>query len=193
VSEPFHLDLPGSDAVDDGPAQPELATVMRLATRYLARYAASSHHLRQVLTRQVRRYCERRGIVLSDPQVISALIDAAVARLTELGAVDDETFARARARHFVRKGLPAQQVQFRLASEGLGDRVGDLDDVIVDDEHVQARRYAERKRLGPFRRTSREGSREKDMRSLIRAGFPPRVAAAVIDGPGEDGSPDQGS
>ena len=53
------------------------------------------------------------------------------------------------------------------------------------DEPTQARRLAQRKRLGPYRPGDREPYREKDVRSLVRAGFSVSLAKAVVDGEAE--------
>ena len=55
-------------------------------------------------------------------------------------------------------------------------------------ERAAARRYAERRRLGPWRAdpARRSGRRDRDIAAMARAGFPVRLAISVIDGTDED-------
>ena len=53
------------------------------------------------------------------------------------------------------------------------------------DEAAQARRLAERKRLGPYRPGERAPYRDRDVRALVRAGFPAGLAKRVVDGEAE--------
>ena len=50
------------------------------------------------------------------------------------------------------------------------------------DEAAQARRLAQRKRLGPYRPGEREPYRDKDLRAMVRAGFSLGLAKRVVDG-----------
>ena len=45
-------------------------------------------------------------------------------------------------------------------------------------------RWAERRRLGPFRLRDRERKQQADTASLVRAGFSVAIARAVIEGRG---------
>lgn len=157
----------------------EAAALTRMATDYLARYAAPSRRLRQVLERRVRRWYARRDLPL--PDETGRLVDDVVARLIELGLVDDRSFAIGKARSLVRKGLPERRIRAVLGAAGLEHRSAEVDEVLEHDEAAQARRYAARKRLGPYGQDDRSSLRDKDMRSLLRAGFSARAAAAALE------------
>lgn len=155
---------------------------MRMASFYLARYSASTARLREVLERKARRRCELREVPVPEPAEMRALIDGVVERLTRAGLIDDAAYGRGRAAALARKGLPAWRIraelgrqQVDLAEEGVAEAV-DLD------EAAQARRLAQRKRLGPYRPGEREPYRDKDLRALVRAGFPLALAKRVVDG-----------
>ncbi|WP_282585471.1 RecX family transcriptional regulator [Lichenifustis flavocetrariae] len=162
----------------------DAAMIMRMATGYLARYSASTHRLRQVLERRVKRWHDTRKLPHMDASEVASLLDEVVRRLNQIGLLDDTAFAVARTERLVHKGLPRARVRLALAAEGIDPRQAELDAIMVDDEAAQARRFAARKRLGPFRSRSPELYRDKDIRSLIRAGFSPRHAIAVVDGEG---------
>jgi hypothetical protein len=55
------------------------------------------------------------------------------------------------------------------------------DQLLAIDDESQARRYAERKRLGPFASGRRAVSPERDLRAMIRAGFSPALSKRVLN------------
>jgi regulatory protein len=157
-------------------------TLIRMATHYLARHSASTAHLRDVLARKIRRRCDARDLPVPDEADIRATIDVAVERLTRTGLLDDQAYARGRARTLAAKGWPAWRIRTELQRQDIDAPAGTLE----LDETAQARRLAERRRLGPFRSGERPAYRDKDIRSLARAGYPVSIAKVVIDGVGED-------
>lgn len=156
---------------------------MRRATAYLARRAASTTRLRAVLGRAAARMEE------TDPDDVPAAIEDVVGRLTRAGLLDDAAFARSKARVLARKGKPADAIRLELrvryGVEIEADAVAGLDPL------VQATRWAERRRLGPFRLRDRERKRQADTASLVRAGFATAIARAVVDGEAPDGFSDR--
>lgn len=149
---------------------------MRRATAYLARRAASADRLRAVLGRAAAR------LEAPDEAATAAAIEDVVGRLTRAGLLDDAAFARSKARALAAKGKPAatirMELRFRYGVEVADDALAGLDPL------VQATRWAERRRLGPFRLRDRERKRQADTASLVRAGFPLSIARRVIEGEG---------
>lgn len=168
------------NAWENGTPLPTSSVLMRVATGYLARYAASSRRVRQVLERRIQRRCRAEGLEAPDNGALTAALDDVVARLERLGLLDDRAFAAGRVRALQRKGLPEQRIRMALRGEGLDAPEAEDDNEVVDDA-AQARRYAARKRLGPFRRGDRPSFRDKDLRSLLRAGFSFRIAVETVD------------
>ncbi len=159
---------------------------MRIATAYLARYAASTTRLRQVLARRIGRRLAQAGQPLPDRATLDGLVDPVVERLKRAGLIDDAAFARGRAASLAAKGRPAWRIKADLA-HGFGIDAGETglsDSLDALDETAQATRWAERKRLGPFRLRDRLAKRERDIGALARAGFSVEVARAVVDGEG---------
>jgi len=154
---------------------------MRMASYHLVRYSASTARLREVLERKIRRRGAARDLPVPESVEVRLMIDTVVARLTHAGLIDDAAYARGRAAALARKGWPAWRIRTELqrqkvdvAEEGVADAV-DLDEV------AQATRLAQRKRLGPYRPGERALYRDKDIRSLARAGFPVGLAKRVVD------------
>ena len=168
-------------------AKPPLSpdALMRMASFYLARYSASTLRLRAVLERKIRRRCDLAEAPRPAPEEIRALIDGVVERLTRAGLIDDAAFGRSRAAALARKGLPAWRIKAELQRQDVDLEEGSVAEAVDLDETAQAMRFAQRKRLGPFRPGDREPSRDKDLRVMARAGFPIGLARRVLDGDAE--------
>lgn len=161
--------------VDQRDIEPEL--LERWALDYLGRYASSAENLRQVLRRRVRRHF---------PEAIkqaSALIDALVARYREAGLLDDAAYATARVESLHRRGESLQAMRARLAAKGVpaadaSDALSALGATVPDPDLAAACVFARRRRLGPYRRSAADHTRE--LVAFARAGFSRRVAEAVL-------------
>ncbi len=155
---------------------------MRMASFYLARYSASTARLREVLERKARRRCALREVPAPEPAEMAALIDGVVERLTRAGLIDDAAYGRGRAAALARKGLPAWRIKAELARQDVDVAEESVAEAVDLDEEAQAARLAQRKRLGPYRPGEREPYRDKDLRAMVRAGFPLGLAKRVVDG-----------
>lgn len=127
----------------------------------------------------------------TDPAEVPAAIEDVVRRLTRAGLLNDAAFAQSKARVLAAKGKPAGairlELRLRYGVEVAADTLAGLDPL------AQATRWAERRRLGPFRRRDRERKRQADTASLVRVGFSPAIARVVIEGEAPAGSGDQAS
>jgi regulatory protein len=167
--------------------KPVTAAYLKLVgAAYLAQRAASRSMLAQVLKRR----SLRRAQVKALDEASLALINATLDEFTTLGLLDDQRYAAGRAATLQRKGLPTRRIAMGLQQKGIDRETIGVTLAEPIDELAQARRYAERKRLGPWRSGhSRSLSRmdaaardEKDLRALMRAGFPYRIAKAALSG-----------
>ena len=156
-----------------------------MASHYLGRTSASTARLREVLARKIRRRCELRQLPVPEADEVRALIDATVERLTRAGLIDDAAYGRGRAAALARKGWPAWRIRTELQRQEIDTEQASVAEAVDLDETAQATRLAQRKRLGPYRPGNREPYREKDIRSLVRAGFSVSLAKAVVDGDAE--------
>lgn len=155
---------------------------MRMASHYLARYSASTARLREVLERKIRRRCELREVPPPEPEALNALVEGVVERLTRAGLIDDAAYGRGRAAALARKGWPAWRIKADLARQDIDVAQEEVAEAVDLDEAAQLRRLAQRKRLGPYRPGAREPYRDRDIRALVRAGFPVGAAIRVVDG-----------
>jgi regulatory protein len=163
------------------PRKPRPVTASYLqksAMHYLAARAASTQMLRDTLTRRAkRRLCVNR----LEAETLEA-IERTIAGLAGQGLVDDRRFASVRTRSLAGRGLPARNITQRLRLKGI-DATTAATAIAheVPDEVAQARRYVERRRLGPWRRGAQtDDTRHKDLAALGRAGFSYAVAKAAL-------------
>lgn len=158
------------------------AYLERAALAYLERYGSTSANLRRVLVRKA----TRRAGTPPDADILAA-IDETVAKAVRSSLVDDRAYAESKLHSLLRRGASARAASAKLAAKGLDrETVAAALREAEPDEFAQARRHAERKRLGPWRKTPDPTLRQKDLASLARAGFSRRAAEAALDGGRDD-------
>lgn len=161
-----------------------------LALSYAARFASTGARLEAYLLRKLR----ERGVA-EDADGRTAAIDvpALVARLVELGYVDDAAYARMRARDLGARGYGARRVEQALWAAGVDEGIR------ADTAPGEAARrraavlMAQKRRLGPFATgradtadplTARK-AREKAVAAMLRAGHDYEHVRFILDCPGE--------
>lgn len=174
-----------------------------VALWYLGRHAATARSLEQVLMRRVLRSSRHHG---DPPEEGAAMIEALIARYRRAGLIDDAAFAEARVQSLFRQGLPQRAIVARLKARGVDPELIDQalarlhEDLGLDGsteaEWLAARRYAERRRLGPWRKSpsrpleeAQEAVRDRhrrDLAAMARAGFSLSVARAILNRGSED-------
>lgn len=183
VSRKANSSSRGSDIAEDsgrrGRAGPRVkppltpATLRDLALHYAARFATTGARLEAYLVRKIR----ERGLA-EDDNGRSPEIDlpALVARLVELGYVDDDAYARARARDLGARGYGARRVEQTLRAAGVGDGLRAAHAPGEAASRRAAALMAQKRRIGPFG-VAAEGdplakrkAHEKAVAAMLRAG-----------------------
>lgn len=147
---------------------------------HLARYAATETSLARVLARRIERWGQTQQEQAGQEQAASdngtaevlaqhishakAAIPEVLARLKELGVLNDEAFAESRARRLTRSGKSRRASLAHLAAKGIRNPA------IADDpqrELAAACVYLRRRRAGPYG----EAAPEKILAAMARGGF----------------------
>ena len=147
------------------------------------------------MNRKIMRSC--RWHTAQDPEQCREILNSLIERFTELGLLDDESYARGMVTSLRHRGLAARAIEMRLQAKGLPrDLVRRMLSVIDDDtngnsELTAALRLAQRKKIGPWRRTGRatdeeEKERRRELATLARAGFGYDIAQTIIEMTQED-------
>lgn len=164
----------------------DAASLQELALRYVSRFATTRAKASDYLRRKLR----ERGWEGRDPPDLEAL----VAKLAELGYVDDAAFARAKAGSLGARGYGLKRVSQALAQAGVSEADGEDARTVAEDGAVEAAlRFARRRRIGPFGAGRTDpAAREKALAAMIRAGHGFMLAKAIVDAaPGEQPDPEQ--
>lgn len=157
-----------------------------LALHYVSRFATTRSKLVAYLRRKLR---ERGWDGDGDPQPES-LAD----RLTELGYIDDEAFAVARAGSLTRRGFGEGRVRQALRHAGVGEEDSVRARELASEQAAEAAlRFAQRKRIGPYAVAPADPrARDKALAAMIRAGHGFGLSRQVVDAkPGEELTPEQ--
>ncbi len=161
---------------------PDEASLRQAALNYVARYAATEAGLRTVLQRRIDRWVRQtadREDAIEQAAAAKASIEGVVARLVELGLLNDAAFAEARARSLALNGRSRRAIAARLAAKGIG--AAQAKEALPEDgasELISALILARKRRIGPFRLGVEDRNRELGV--LARAGFPSDIARRAL-------------
>lgn len=167
-------------------AKPPLgeAELRDLALSYAARFASTGARLEAYLMRKLR----ERGVAEdADGRTAAVDVPALVARLVELGYVDDAAYARMRARDLGARGYGARRVEQALWAAGVDETIR-ADSAPGEAERRRAAvLMAQKRRLGPFG-PAPEGdplairkAREKAVAAMLRAGHDYEHVRFILD------------
>ena len=179
------------------PKRPRRVTrdyLMNYATWYLERFAASRARLEKLMRGKIRLSVAEYG---TDPEEAVQWMNSVLSACEKAGFINDDAYARGRARSLLRKGKAMRVIAADLSARGIAsdqidDAIRDLraeadqaayEEVRGTDPNIAAAAaYARRRRLGPWRRPDiREEKREKDMAALARQGFGYDTATRIIN------------
>ncbi len=163
--------------------------ILPLALAHLARFSASEAGLRRVIARRIARAVAAHDLA---PAPLAAALETAIDKLRAQGLIDDRRFAEAKTANWHRSGASARKIAGKLLEAGVdrdlaGAALADLAANTPESELAAARRYAERRRLGPYRLGGADlKRRQKDFAALARAGFSYAIAKAVLGATAEE-------
>lgn len=155
------------------------------ALNYLSRYDASSGKVRDMLRRRLLRACQDGQEIPPEAEI---WISHIIARLNELGYINDKRYAENQVRLLSEAGKSTRFISMKLAAAGLeANCIRDVLEHDEQDEMTRARRFVYRKKLGYLRPAAvRAAYYQKDLAALGRAGFSYETAVAALKQPDED-------
>lgn len=160
--------------IDESLTDAEIRKLEERAFAYVARYASSEQRVRRHLERTIR----RSG--LTSPEKALDCIGTIIDKLRRIGAIDDSTFAQARAQSLARRGQGKSSIAARLAADGIDRQrvAASLDNV---DALEAAVRFMQRKRLGAYRlKAADAGTAGRERAAMARAGHPLDLARRLL-------------
>lgn len=171
---------------------PNALWVRRRAEAHIARWPSTEKHLTRTLERQLQRALARDNPEQDRPTLTPEhreLILAEVARLVDLGLVNDRRWGRDNAASLLRRGHAPRIIAERLRVKGLPGPI--IDEVLAElNEHGSpvaraAAAYVRKRRLGPCRypqptTTEARDLRQRDLARLARRGIDFDTARRVL-------------
>ena len=177
-------------------AAPTRAALHEAALAYLARGAATADSVKKTLERRIANWA-RRSVragrdaegVASDGATSRELVAEIVARLREVGLVDDASFAENRAKRMSSAGRSRRAITAHLAHKGVD--AATVRESVPHDAGAEldaALAFARKRRIGPFASADdapegRDAKREAERKALgamARAGFDWNVCDRVM-------------
>lgn len=177
------LKIQSSPRLPSARKAPDEASLREAALNYLARYATTEAGLRLVLHRRIDRWAREavdRDTVREQAAAAKASVAGVVARMVELGLLNDAAFAESRARGLALNGRSRRAIAARLMAKGITPDAARV--VLPDGEKTElaaALILARKRRIGPFRKG--EPDQNKELGVLARAGFPRDVALRALE------------
>ncbi len=156
----------------------------KAAYYYLKRYSSSSENLKRILLKRVFRAQKFQQV---DWDVTNNWIEEIIEKLKTIGIIDDREFADRKAVIFNNQGNSKLMIRKKLENKGvekklIDESIKNLEKKIVDPDLTAAIRFVERRKMGPYRHpNNRSEYRDKDLRSMARAGFAYSVAKQLLE------------
>jgi regulatory protein len=164
------------------PKPPTKARLNNIALYYLKRYETSIDNLRTVLKRRIDKY------TLFDKEYNKeqaySWIDEIINNCISKNYINDERFSDFKIRSYLNSGKSKRYIAQKLKQKGIDEKIisQTLDLHEYNDFNV-ALKFAKKKKIGPFRETEekRFQNKQKDLATLVRAGFEFSTAIDVLD------------
>lgn len=154
-----------------------------IALYYLQRFDSSVDNLRQVLKRRIIDYA--RQTPEFDKTMAFDWVEKILSEFENLGYLNDQRYTEVKINSYLNLGKPARYIKIKLQQKGIESEI--IDSTLENQEYdaeAMAHKLAKRKKIGPYRidDDERKNNRQKDLATLVRAGFDYEVAQKVIGG-----------
>lgn len=148
---------------------------------YLKRFESSVENLRAVLHRRIDAYA-RENPEWKKEEAYQWTEDV-LAEFERLHYLDDTRYAEIKVRSYLNSGKPARYIENKLKQKGINaDKISEILSEQEYNPFDMALRLAKRKKIGPYRpKETRREFKQKDMATLIRAGFDYDVVCDVLN------------
>ena len=155
--------------------------LQNIALYYLERFDSSAANLRKILEQRLLKYSfEVPNFNLAEAKI---WIDEIISYCEKYGYINDNRYAETKIDNYLLAGKPTRYIQQKMQQKGISE---DMVNKILQnhnvDESEMALNYAAKKKIGPLRpdEESRKQNRQKDLASMVRAGFDYDVAKEII-------------
>ena len=164
------------------PKEPTKVRLRNIALYYLERFETSEENLKTVLRRRIDKF------VLANkeynPEQAYIWVDEIVEECANKNFVNDERFAEFKINAYLRAGKPKRYIEQKLKQKGIDEKTINI--FFENNEYSEfdiALTFAKKKKIGPYRESDekRIEYKQKDLGTLVRAGFSFDIAKDVLD------------
>lgn len=149
---------------------------------YLQRFESSTDNLRQVLRRRIHKYAFQNPEF--DRGEAENWVEELLSEFQNYGYISDERYAELKVKDYMAAGKSLRYIQGKLKAKGIDENLIEQFAEEQDYDPLDAAmKMARKKHLGPFRQNEEERRelRQKDMRTLVAAGFDYETVMTVLD------------
>lgn len=148
---------------------------------YLKRFESSTANLRKVLQRRIDAYAKENPDW--DKSKAYQWTEEIINDFERLHYLDDSRFAEIKIRSYLNAGKPARYIKNKLREKGIDEHQAEI---LLNQQDYNplemALKLAKRKKIGPYRpQDQRREFRQKDMGTLVRAGFDYDTVCEVLE------------
>ena len=166
----------------NAPKAPTKARLRNIALYYLERFESSEETLRQVLKRRINKYAfvNKEYNPSEAYQWTEEVIDECLSH----NFVNDRRFAEFKVNGYLNAGKPKRYIEQKLKQKGIDEKtISSVFEEANYSEKDTALNFAQKKKIGCFRNSEeeRQNFRQKDLGTLIRAGFDYDIAKEIVD------------
>ena len=148
---------------------------------YLKRFESSVENLRTVLHRRIDAYARENPEWKKEEAY--KWVEEILQEFERLHYLDDARYAEIKIRSYLSAGKPARYIENKLKMKGINS--AQISEILNEQEYNpfdMALKLAQRKKIGPYRpQENRREFRQKDMATLVRAGFDYDVVCDVLN------------
>lgn len=153
-----------------------------IALYYLKRFDSSVENLRQVLKRRVNDYAFYNPDFNKNEAY--SWIEEILADFERLKYIDDLRYSEIKIRGYLNAGKPERYIKIKMQQKGINTTL--VEQILANmsfSPFEMALKFAKKKKIGPYRNdeNERRANRQKDLATIIRAGFDYDVASDVLE------------
>ena len=170
------------DSKKSAPKIPTKARLRNIALYYLERFESSEANLRSVLKRRIDKY----AFFDKDynPSQAYQWVEEIVRECLNNNFVDDKRFADFKINNYLNAGKSRRYIVQKLKQKGIDEKIiSDFFETCDYNESEAAFCFAKKKKIACFRKDDSERmfNRQKDLATLVRAGFDYDIAKEILD------------
>lgn len=164
------------------PKLPTKARLRNIAFYYLERFESSESNLRSVLRRRIDKY--KFFDKTYNPEQAYAWVEEIIEECLKNNFINDKRFANFKIENYLNSGKSKRYIEQKLKQKGIDENIiSSLFDNVDYSEFDTALNFACKKKIACYRKDEEErlSYRQKDLATLVRAGFDYDVAKEVLD------------